>query len=186
MPSDVKQQDITEKNDPSVMRQWDEADFSTKFEEFYKIVDGLKIGLLGTYRPGVGVSSPNPPTSTLLLTPSQPVTRSMALAKRTGPDFLFLSNNHSQKFKDIEAAKEVNVSFQDTKTQDWISVSGTATTSNSDPRIKEIWSRGAAAWFGDLGDGVHDGSATDPRMSLIEVKSKCTLCPFEDVTHLMM
>jgi general stress protein 26 len=102
----------------------------------------------------------------------------MALAKRTGPDFLFLSNNHSQKFKDIEAAKEVNVSFQDTKTQDWISVSGTATTSNSDPRIKEIWSRGAAAWFGDLGDGVHDGSATDPRMSLIEVKSKCTLYPF--------
>jgi general stress protein 26 len=101
----------------------------------------------------------------------------MALAKRTGPDFLFLSNNHSQKFKDIEAAKEVNVSFQDTKTQDWISVSGTATTSNSDPRIKEIWSRGAAAWFGDLGDGVHDGSATDPRMSLIEVKSKCTYTP---------
>jgi hypothetical protein len=102
----------------------------------------------------------------------------MALAKRTGPDFLFLSNNHSQKFKDIEANPEVNVSFQDTKTQDWISVSGTATTSNSDPRIKEIWSRGAAAWFGDLGDGVHDGSATDPRMSLIEVKSKCMLFPF--------
>lgn len=101
----------------------------------------------------------------------------MALAKRTGPDFLFLSNNHSQKFKDIEANPEVNVSFQDTKTQDWISVSGTATTSNSDPRIKEIWSRGAAAWFGDLGDGVHDGSATDPRMSLIEVKSKCMCFP---------
>ncbi|KAI5196349.1 blue light-inducible protein-like protein Bli-3 [Aureobasidium subglaciale] len=156
MPSDVKQQDITEKNDPSVMRQWDEADFSTKFEEFYKIVDGLKIGLLGTYRPGVG-----------------PVTRSMALAKRTGPDFLFLANAHSQKFKDIEANKEVNISFQDTKSQDWISVTGTATTaSNSDPRIKEVWSRGAAAWFGDLGDGVHNGTAEDPRMSLIEVKSK--------------
>lgn len=56
MPSDVKPQDINEKNDPSVMRQWDEADFSTKFEEFYQIVDNLKIGLLGTYRPGVGVS----------------------------------------------------------------------------------------------------------------------------------
>ncbi|CAD0106785.1 unnamed protein product [Aureobasidium uvarum] len=152
MPSDVKPQDITEKNDPSVMRQWDEADFSTKFEEFYKIVDGLKIGLLGTYRPGVG-----------------PVTRSMALAKRTGPDFLFLANAHSQKFKDIEANKEVNISFQDTKSQDWISVTGTATTaSNSDPRIKEVWSRGAAAWFGDVGDGVHNGTAEDPRMSLIE------------------
>lgn len=102
----------------------------------------------------------------------------MALAKRTGPDFLFLANAHSQKFKDIEANKEVNVSFQDTKSQDWISVSGTATTaSNSDPRIKEVWSRGAAAWFGDLGDGVHDGSADDPRMSLIEVKSKCEFPP---------
>ncbi|KEQ83793.1 blue light-inducible protein-like protein Bli-3 [Aureobasidium pullulans] len=157
MPSDVKQSDITEKNDPSVARQWDNnVDFETKFQEFYKIVDGLKIGLLGTYRPGIG-----------------PVTRSMALAKRTGPDFLFLANAHSQKFKDIEANKEVNVSFQDTKSQDWISVSGTATTaSNSDPRIKEVWSRGAAAWFGDVGDGVHDGSAEDPRMSLIEVKAK--------------
>jgi general stress protein 26 len=97
----------------------------------------------------------------------------MALAKRTGPDFLFLSNNHSQKFKDIESTKEVNVSFQDTKSQDWISVTGTATVSNSDPRIKEVWSRGAAAWFGDLGDGVHNGTADDPRMTLIEVKSKC-------------
>lgn len=179
MPSDVKPQDINEKNDPSVMRQWDEADFSTKFEEFYQIVDGLKIGLLGTYRPGVGVSLPqlHRHAMTFILTNTlKPVTRSMALAKRTGPDFLFLANAHSQKFKDIEANKEVNVSFQDSKSQDWISVSGTATTaSNSDPRIKEVWSRGAAAWFGDLGDGVHNGTAEDPRMSLIEVKSKCML-----------
>ena len=29
-----------------------------------------------------------------------------------------------------------------------------------------------AAWFGDLGDGVHNGSADDPRMALIEVKAK--------------
>jgi hypothetical protein len=61
MPSDLKQQDINEHNDPSVMRQWDEPDFSTKFEEFYKIVDGLKIGLLGTYRPNIGVSHPDSP-----------------------------------------------------------------------------------------------------------------------------
>jgi hypothetical protein len=70
MPSDLKQSDITEKNDPSVMRQWSEADFSTKFEEFYKIVDGLKIGLLGTYRPGVGVSLPFPLLPKPSLTPS--------------------------------------------------------------------------------------------------------------------
>lgn len=72
MPSDVKPQDITEKNDPSVMRQWDEPDFSTKFEEFYKIVDGLKIGLLGTYRPGVGVRLPPLPPPTHLTHPHSP------------------------------------------------------------------------------------------------------------------
>jgi general stress protein 26 len=97
----------------------------------------------------------------------------MALARRDGPDFLFLSNAHAQKFNDLDQNKEVQITFQDIKTQDWISVSGTATTtSNSDPRIKEVWSRGAAAWFGDLGDGTHTGGPEDPRMTLIEVKSK--------------
>jgi general stress protein 26 len=97
----------------------------------------------------------------------------MAIARRDGPDFLFLTNKNSRKVSDLNANKEVQLTFQDSKTQDWISVTGTATTvSNSDPRIKEVWSRGAAAWFGDLGDGKHDASADDPRMTLIEVKSK--------------
>lgn len=96
----------------------------------------------------------------------------MAVAKRIGPDFLFLANAHSTKFKDLESHKEVQITFQDSKTQDWISVSGTATTtSNSDPRIKDVWSQGTRAWFGDLGDGKHTGGPEDPRMTLIEVKS---------------
>lgn len=97
----------------------------------------------------------------------------MAIAKRTGPDFLFLANNHSQKISDLSSNKEVQIVFQDSKTQDWISVTGTATTtSNSDSRIKDVWSNGVKAWFGDLGDGKHDGSPNDPRMTLIEVKAK--------------
>lgn len=109
-----------------------------------------------------------------MLTPTGPVGRSMAVAKRNGPDFLFLSNKHSTKFSDLDQNKEVQISFQDAKsTQNWISISGTVTTtSNSDPRIKEVWSRGASAWFGDLGDGKHTGGPEDPRMALIEVKSK--------------
>jgi general stress protein 26 len=97
----------------------------------------------------------------------------MAIAKRNGPDFLFLANKHSQKFSDLDSNKEVQITFQDSSNQDWVSVSGTATTvSNSDPRIKELWSNSVKAWFGDLGDGKHDGSADDPRVSLIEVKAK--------------
>lgn len=93
--------------------------------------------------------------------------------QREGPDFLFLANNHSNKFSDLEHDKTAQVTFQNSSSQDWVSVSGTAVTaSNDDPRIKDLYSKTTAAWFGDLGDGVHNGTADDPRMSLIEVKAK--------------
>ena len=99
----------------------------------------------------------------------------MAVAKRTGPDFLFRANAHSQKFDDLEKGpKEANISCHNSSNQDWVSITGEATTtSNSDPRIKEVWSKGASAWFGDLKDGVHTGGPEDPRMKLIEIKAKC-------------
>ncbi len=97
----------------------------------------------------------------------------MAVSKRSGPDILYLANAHSQKFKDLSQNDEVQITFQDTSTQDWISISGTATVqSNTDPRIKELWSKQIKVWFGDLGDGKHDGGPEDPRMTLIEVRAK--------------
>lgn len=109
----------------------------------------------------------------------------MAIAKRTGPDFLFLANANSQKFTDIESNevnKEniTNLYFQDSSTQDWISVTGeTVVSDNNDPRIKEIYNKGVAAWFGDLKDGKHDGGPDDPRMKIIEVQPRCKWCsPF--------
>ena len=97
----------------------------------------------------------------------------MAVAKRVGPDFLFIANNHSKKFDDIENSKEALVTFQNSSTQDWATITGTITVaSNDDPRIKELYTPMLSAWFGDLGDGVHTGKAEDPRMALIEVKSK--------------
>ena len=98
----------------------------------------------------------------------------MAVAKRSGPDFLFLANANSQKFEDIETNVVTNLYFQDSSNQDWISVTGnTITSSNEDPRIKEIYNKYVAAWFGDLKDGVHNGGPEDPRMKLIEVQPKC-------------
>ena len=93
--------------------------------------------------------------------------------QREGPDFLFLANKHSNKFADLASDKTAQITFQNSSSQDWVSISGTAvTTSNDDPRIKDLYSKGTAAWFGDLGDGVHNGTAEDPRMALIEVKTK--------------
>ncbi|KAK5114739.1 hypothetical protein LTR62_002313 [Meristemomyces frigidus] len=157
MPEQLKKEEVTKEQDPSVTKQYDDkAGTEEKFEDMYKIADSQKIGMLGTYRNGIG-----------------PVSRAMAVAKRTGPDFLFLANSNSKKFSDLEKNTECQVIFHSSTTQDWICVTGTAaTTSNDDPRIKEVWSKNASVWFGDLGDGVHTGGPEDPRMKLLEVKAK--------------
>lgn len=102
----------------------------------------------------------------------------MAVAKRSGPDFLFLANAHSQKFDDISENPMVALSFQNSSNQDWISITGQVVkTTNDDPRIGELYNKSVSAWFGDLGDGVHTGKADDPRMTLIEVQAKCMFTP---------
>ena len=65
MPEPLKASEVESQTDPSVSKQWDdETPKSKQVEEFYKIVDGMKIGLLTTIREGLG-----------------PVSRSMAVAK---------------------------------------------------------------------------------------------------------
>jgi len=157
MPESLQKQEVEKGIDPTVNKQFDDkTSTDQKFEDFYAIADKLKIGLMGTLRNEIG-----------------PVARSMAVAKRSGPDFLFLSNKDSQKFDDIEKNKVCNIYFQNSTTQDWISITGEAvTSSNDDPRIKEVYSKPVSAWFGDLGDGVHTGGPEDPRMKLIEVQAK--------------
>lgn len=156
MPEPLKQSEITSETDPSVAKQYDnDTPKSDQAKDFYSLADGLKTCLLTTKRPGIG-----------------PVSRSMAIAKRHGPDFLFLANKHSQKFKDIDHDKVAQITFQNSSSQDWASITGKVTiAANDDPRIKELYSSTISAWFGDLGDGVHNGTAEDPRMALIELKA---------------
>ena len=71
MPEQLKQSEVNSKTDPSVSKQLDtESSLETKTKDLYEIVDGLKIGILGTYRPGVGVSQaiPNSLIITILTT----------------------------------------------------------------------------------------------------------------------
>ena len=157
MPEPLTSEEINSKTDPSVAKQWDdETPKKDQIEDFYKMADSLGVCLLATNRPGVG-----------------PVARSMKVSKRDGPDFYFLANHHSQKFEDLNNDKTALITFQNSSTQDWISVTGEVThISNDDPRVKEMYTKGGSAWFGDLGDGVHTGGPEDPRMTLIEVKAK--------------
>ena len=81
MPEPLKASEVESQTDPSVSKQWDdETPKSKQVEEFYKIVDGMKIGLLTTIREGLG-----------------PVSRSMAVAKVIIPSvhcILWLSTDH--------------------------------------------------------------------------------------------
>lgn len=157
MPDKVSLSETGASTDPSVVKQIDrDTPKEQQAKDFFAIADGLKLCLMITERANIG-----------------PVSRAMAVAKREGPDFLFVANVNSQKFKDIKNNSTINLSFIDNKSTDWISVTGKATTrlNKEDPRIEKIYSTAVKAWFGDLGDGVHDGSAKDPRVGSIEVKS---------------
>ncbi|KAI0141527.1 hypothetical protein GGR57DRAFT_509177 [Xylariaceae sp. FL1272] len=158
MPEKLTREEVRSETDPSVSKQYDrDTPLHQQFTDFYDLQKDLNIVLLTTLRPNVG-----------------PVSRAMAVAKRVGPDFLFLANYHSKKFEDLSHDKTVEVAFLNTSgNYDWASVTGEAVVArNDDPRIKELWNKQIRAWFGDLGDGVHDGGPDDPRMALIEVKSK--------------
>lgn len=56
MPEPLKKEEVEKGQDPSVVKQYDDSTGTEqKFEDMYKIADKLKIGMLGTYRSGVGV-----------------------------------------------------------------------------------------------------------------------------------
>lgn len=63
MPEPLKAEEVNSKTDPSVAKQYDDsASLDQKMKDLYAICDGLKISILGTYRPGVGVRRSTSPT----------------------------------------------------------------------------------------------------------------------------
>ncbi|KIK01391.1 hypothetical protein K443DRAFT_566901 [Laccaria amethystina LaAM-08-1] len=82
---------------------------------------------------------------------------------------LFIANNVSHKFEEIQNDAHVNVSFLNPETTNWASFSGKAKIIQDRQEIKKHWTLATASWFGDLGDGIHKGDENDPRVAVIEV-----------------
>ncbi|KAG9096678.1 hypothetical protein FS749_007974 [Ceratobasidium sp. UAMH 11750] len=95
--------------------------------------------------------------------------RAMAPASTEGLHFTFLADNSSYKTNEVESNSNVNVSFFEPGPNHWVSIAGTAKLSQDKQKIKDLWNPLTKAWFGDLGDGVHKGDETDPRVVVIEV-----------------
>ncbi len=89
--------------------------------------------------------------------------RPMAPAAVEGLVFSHYLNTDSGKTDDITANPDVNLSFYDPKTTDWVSISGRATINQDQSKIEKHWSSSLKAWFDDKKDGKHTGDHKDPR-----------------------
>ncbi|GJJ06437.1 hypothetical protein Clacol_000629 [Clathrus columnatus] len=101
--------------------------------------------------------------------------RAMNLAKSGNDDdknslrFVFIANNASEKFGEIQNDEHVNLSFYEQSTTNWASVAGKARITQDRNFIKKYWSSLMAGYFNDMKDGIHKGDVDDPRVSAIEI-----------------
>lgn len=98
------------------------------------------------------------------------VSRCMAIAgTENGVDLIFHTNTATGKADELNNDPHVNISFL--KDSDWASISGTAQIIRDAEEVKKHYTSTLKAWVGDLGDGVHDGSAKDPRLGVIKIRT---------------
>ncbi|KAJ9101907.1 hypothetical protein QFC19_004987 [Naganishia cerealis] len=96
--------------------------------------------------------------------------RAMYPASTDKLKLVYIYDNTSHKDDEMKHDVDVNVSFLEPIGGDWISVAGNATTTTDRSEVSKYYSASTKAWFADLGDGVHDGSGNDPRVSVLKVQ----------------
>ncbi|KAL9937687.1 hypothetical protein V8E36_003232 [Tilletia maclaganii] len=85
-----------------------------------------------------------------------------------GTRITFWSNIESGKHDDIESDPNVNISFLDPKSGDWVSVAGKANIDRNGESKKKHWSKAVSAWFNKRNER-EDGTHEDPRAVLLHV-----------------
>jgi general stress protein 26 len=90
-----------------------------------------------------------------------------------GIDLIFHTNIFSGKTLDLTAhPQETNMSFLDPVSGAWASIAGSAYVISDPAVVEKYYSPTLKLWLGDMGDGVHDGSPTDPRIGVIKLEAK--------------
>ena len=108
------------------------------------------------------------------------VSRPMATQKRDPmADIWFVADIESHKMDELENDANVNLSYFDTGSYEWVSVSGTATISTDRAEIRRVHQPDWKAWFGEI-DEVRDGGPDDPRLALILVDADTVIYMKQD------
>lgn len=95
--------------------------------------------------------------------------RAMATQRRApGADLWFVTLEGAAKIADLEHDSHVNLSYYNSRSREWVSVSGLAAISRDRATIRELYAPDWKMWFPDSGD-PRDGTPDDPRMVLIGV-----------------
>jgi general stress protein 26 len=98
------------------------------------------------------------------------VSRAMATQKRAaGADLWFVASEGTGKVEEIGLDPHVNLSYLNSKTMEWISVSGVASLTKDKAVIQQLYEPDWKMWFANNGDPRH-GTPDDPRLVLIGVK----------------
>ena len=133
-------------------RARDAAPLGKKLHELYGLIEGIEIAMFTTRRPDGHL-----------------VSRPMATQTQAeGSDLWFVTDIESHKLDELEHDPHVNLGYFDTRSWEWVSVSGTATISTDRARIRSLYQPDWKAWFGKI-DDVRDGGPDDPRLALILV-----------------
>jgi general stress protein 26 len=125
---------------------------SKKIEELYDLIEEIETAMFTTRR-----------------SDGRLVSRPMATQKREPvADLWFVTDVESHKVDELEQDPNVNLGYFDTKSWEWVSVSGTVRVSTDREQIRALYQPDWKAWFGEI-DEVRDGGPDDPRLALLLV-----------------
>ncbi len=140
--------------DPVTANTHDNVSNAKKFDELHRLIDGIDIAILTTRAEDGQLNS-----------------RPMATQSRSsGADIWFMTSGETNKVSEIGANADVNVSYVNAGSREWVSISGTATLNQDPAKIRELYKIDWKAWFEDLG-GSRNGGPADPRIMLINVRA---------------
>ena len=133
----------------------DDVSTEKKLDDLYELIEGMEICMMTTRR-----------------FDGRLVSRPMALQQRKEgtADLWFMTTTDTQKLDEIEPQPEVNLGFYNSKTREWVSVSGRARVSQHRGKIRELYKPDWKAWLPEEG-GDRDGGPNDPRIALIFVEA---------------
>ena len=132
----------------------DSTSTGKKLDDLYHLIEGIEIAMFTTRRADGHL-----------------VSRPMATQKRAAKaDVWFVTDISSHKLGELATDPHVNLAYYNTKSREWVSVSGTAIVTQDRDLIHGLYKPDWKAWFGDEG-GERDGGPDDPRLALILVEA---------------